>query len=619
LIIFNTNTWIPISYREVIEMKQANFIIFLFFAAVSGCEAESHGLGESDGDADGDSDSDSDNDSDSDSDGDTDSDSDGDIDSSECTQGDVWCLGDWVAECDEDGDWVQQTDCSELGLVCAAGECVDISEECADAINEKSYIGCEYFATTLSNSQLLAASFTYAIAIANNGSSQAEIHIDDGPGGVVSNDYVVSAGQMITIEDLPWKEGIRSACTGTFPSAVYATRKVANAVYHVTSTMPVTAYQFNALHYTTGAFFSYTNDASLLLPAHIYRDEYVVMSRPTFKIDVYSDGTSLAYQPGFLAILGSDEGTTVVDIESAAYTLASDSLSNASYSPLSPGGSLTGVEIGPYEVLQILSASEPGCTDATACYTSSCCNTPSTYDLTGTVVRVVSGPNPAVFGGHDCAFVPFNKWACDHLEEQMFPLETWGTHYLCPRNVTQVSGEPTGWRVLSGADANEISFSPSSVHPAVTLDKGEFIEFGNFEDFEIVGEGRVSVAQFMVGQNYTSDTNPPLNGDPAMALAVPVEQYRTSYIFLAPTSYVSNYLTVVHKTGSYPSLDGITIAGDTVEITDEYARTNLQIAGGVHDITSTEPFGIEVYGVGSYTSYMYPGGLDLKEVDVVVQ
>jgi hypothetical protein len=284
---------------------------------------------------------------------------------------------------------------------------------------------------------------------------------------------------------------------------------------------------------------------------------------------LYSDGTSLAYQPGFLAILGSDEGTTVVDIESAAYTLASDSLSNASYSPLSPGGSLTGVEIGPYEVLQILSASEPGCTDATACYTSSCCNTPSTYDLTGTVVRVVSGPNPAVFGGHDCAFVPFNKWACDHLEEQMFPLETWGTHYLCPRNVTQVSGEPTGWRVLSGADANEISFSPSSVHPAVTLDKGEFIEFGNFEDFEIVGEGRVSVAQFMVGQNYTSDTNPPLNGDPAMALAVPVEQYRTSYIFLAPTSYVSNYLTVVHKTGSYPSLDGITIAGDTVEITDE--------------------------------------------------
>ena len=72
-----------------------------------------------------------------------------------------------MSECDDEENWVLQTDCSEMDLVCAAGECVDITQECADAINEKSYIGCEYFAATLSNSQLLATSFTYAIAIAN--------------------------------------------------------------------------------------------------------------------------------------------------------------------------------------------------------------------------------------------------------------------------------------------------------------------------------------------------------------------------------------------------------------------------------------------------------------------
>ena len=27
-------------------------------------------------------------------------------------------------------------------------------------------------------------------------------------------------------------------------------------------------------------------------------------------------------------------------------------------------------------------------------------------------------------------------------------------------------------------------------------------------------------------------------------------------------------------------------------------------------------FGIAVYGVGSYTSYMYPGGLDVKQINV---
>ena len=32
---------------------------------------------------------------------------------------------------------------------------------------------------------------------------------------------------------------------------------------------------------------------------------------------------------------------------------------------------------------------------------------------------------------------------------------------------------------------------------------------------------------------------------------------------------------------------------------------------GVHNASSATPFGIEVYGYGSYTSYMYPGGLNL--------
>jgi hypothetical protein len=587
-------------------MRNTTFIAILLLAAASGgCE----GAGAREGSGDADSDVDSDTDAD------TDADSDADTDEGDCTPGEVWCVDNWIAECDDAGEWVQQTDCGESGLVCAAGECVDISEECAEAINERSYIGCEYFTTTLSNSALATPPFTYAIAIANNGTQAADIEVEDGTDTVYG--FSVPAGEMLTLDDLPWKTDVKNAYVNDGISNVFATRKVANAVYHVTSTMPVTAYQFNALEYEETGSFSYTNDASLLLPAHIYRDEYVAMSRANFKIDFDGYGTWLS-QPGFIAILGPAEGSTTVEIESSAFTLPSDSVSNASYSALSPGGTLT-AEIGAFEVLQIFSGSESGCTGSALCYSSYCCNTPADYDLTGSVIRVLDGPNPAVFGGHDCTFVPFNKWACDHLEEQMFPLETWGTHYLCPHNVTQAPAEPSVWRVLSGSDANPIAFNPSSVHAAVTLDKGEFVEFESLSDFEIVGEGRVSVAQFMVGQNYTSDTSPPLNGDPAMALGVPVEQFRTQYTFLAPTTYVYNYLTVVHPLGAYPLLDGTAIAGDTVEITGEWARTNLQITGGVHDISSDVAFGIEVYGVGSYTSYMYPGGLDLKEVDIIVE
>ena len=35
---------------------------------------------------------------------------------------------------------------------------------------------------------------------------------------------------------------------------------------------------------------------------------------------------------------------------------------------------------------------------------------------------------------------------------------------------------------------------------------------------------------------------------------------------------------------------------------------------GSHNITGNAPFGITVYGYGQYTSYWYPGGLNLTDI-----
>jgi len=571
------------------------------------CEKEDVGKGG--GDADTDSDSDADTDADADA------DADGDGDATLCSPGEIWCESNWVVECAASGNqWLQIEDCTPLGLLCAAGECVDTSQECAAAINEKSYIGCEYWGVTLTNMQLDRSAFHYAVAVANDGAQAAWVNVYDGPGGSVDNDYQVPAGEMIIIEDLPWKNGIANP-GGT---SSFATRKVANAAYHITSDLPVTVYQFNPLHYQAGSNYSYTNDASLLLPAHVYRGEYVAVTRAPTKVKpILGAGTTL---PGFFAIVGPKNGPVYVDITAAAHTEPSDSGSNQNYPAMTPGQTAASVVVHPYEVLQVLSGTPPAnhCPDQSSCSSQNCCNVGPEYDLTGTVIKVVDGPNPAVFAGTDCSFVPYNKYACDHLEQQMFPLETWGTRYLCAHNITQAPAEPTVWRIVSGSNNNQIQFSPA-VHPTVTLQKGQHIEFESLGDFEVTGEGRVAVAQFLVGQNYTGDFNPPPNGDPAMALGVPVEQYRTSYTFLAPTSYVHNYLTVIHPVGVLPSLDGLPVAGDTVQINAEWARTNLEISGGIHYISGAEPFAITVYGVGRYTSYMYPGGLDLKEVPIVLE
>ena len=546
-----------------------------------------------------------------------DDDADDDVGTDACDPGFVWCQDDWVIQCNAAGTgWEQVEDCTDQGLHCAAGECDDVTLECATAINELSYIGCEYWATTLANVEIElyapANTFTFGLALANGNAADATVHVSDGPGGQVDRDYTVPADGMLVVEDLPWVRGVQIPTQENIqnPGTRFYSRTVANAAYHVTSSLPVTAYQFNPLDYQVGSYFSYTNDASLLLPAHVYGDEYLTIARATTKLE--SAGVQM-YRPALVAVVGPDDGPTELRITSSAHTAASDNASTTPIAAQTPGSTLE-ITLGPYEVLQLMSADPSGCPNPTYCMGATCCDVPKEYDPTGTLIEVLSGPEPAVFAGSMMSFVPYDVWAADHLEQQMFPLATWGAHYICAHNITQAPGEPTVWRVVSGSDGNQIAFEPQSVHAAITLDQGDWVEFESFADFEVTGSDRLAIAQFMVGQNYSSDDNPPQNGDPAMALGVPVEQYRTSYSFLAPDSYAHNYLTVVHAPEQYPTLDGTAVSGETIQITGEWARTNLEITGGIHAIESELPFAITIYGVGNYTSYMYPGGLDLRSI-----
>jgi len=40
----------------------------------------------------------------------------------------------------------------------------------------------------------------------------------------------------------------------------------------------------------------------------------------------------------------------------------------------------------------------------------------------------------------------------------------------------------------------------------------------------------------------------------------------------------------------------------------------MRIGGGAHELQGDRAFGVVVYGFGAYTSYMYPGGLDLTVI-----
>jgi hypothetical protein len=108
-------------------------------------------------------------------------------------------------------------------------------------------------------------------------------------------------------------------------------------------------------------------------------------------------------------------------------------------------------------------------------------------------------------------------------------------------------------------------------------------------------------------------------GDPDMALAVPVEQFRASYLFHAPTNYNANHIDITAPMGATVTLDGtphsdFTAIGATGFGLKRIQLTNGPANDGNHAIAGDATFGITVYGYGDFTSYWYAGGLDLTDI-----
>ncbi|MBK6535290.1 MAG: IgGFc-binding protein [Deltaproteobacteria bacterium] len=230
-------------------------------------------------------------------------------------------------------------------------------------------------------------------------------------------------------------------------------------------------------------------------------------------------------------------------------------------------------------------------------------------DLTGTSIE--SNQPVAVFVGHDCATVPAGRVACDHLEEQLLPDETWGRDYVVSALRDRGPGVPAVVRILSQSNDNALTFDPPSAHAPVTLSAGQLIEFQTNANFRVIGTQALLVSQFMLGQGPAGSGLS--SGDPAMVFEVPVQQYRTSYDFYVPQTYPNNFVNVVAPAGTELILDDMPLRGSMSTVGTMNIFT-LQITSGPHRLRSSagQPIGVKVYGVARYTSYMYPGGLDLQ-------
>ncbi len=498
-----------------------------------------------------------------------------------CTPGVQECVGTGaVKTCSPDGTmFLPEVACDGTEL-CDDGQC---TSACGVVAKNHSSTGCEFWAVDMANVPP-SDGFAFGVALSNPSQQQpAEIKIYDRNNN--GNEQLLLEG---TIQPRDVETFILSGSGNgleghyTDDAGFIGTGIAKGRAFRIDSTMPIVATQFNPL----GGAVAFTTDASLLLPTHALGTSYYHMA--------WDRGLG----SGSAMVIVATEDNTVINLNSKADTPAGQNGMPA----VTAGAEIVLPAIGRYDYIQLAAANQ---------------------DLSASKIEA-SAP-VAVFGGHSCGRVPNDQIDfCDHIEEQIFPIDTWGSHYVVARSPAR-NTEPMLWRLIAAADGTNITFSPPvSIGPSSNnLSAGQMIQFTAHGDFEIRSNAAtkpVLVAGYTYGCKAAQfDTCP---GDPSMVLAVPVEQWLSDYVFLVDFSYSNDNIRLVRSTGQPVEVGCFGVIEDWTPVTDGYESAILNINPGVKDCqpgvntaTSASPFSIMVVGEAASTSYAYPGGMALRPIN----
>jgi len=491
---------------------------------------------------------------------------------------------------------------------------------CAEAATLRSYVGCDYWPTVVAN--VAWSIFDFAVVVANAGTNPASVTIT-GPQG--TNQTQTVAPNALAKFYLPWVPELKGADADECGSAPPLSASVVSrgGAYHLVSSVPVTVYQFNALEYAASGgppgkpwancpglqrctdpqspnygqksgCYSFSNDSSLLIPSTAMTGNYRVAAFPgQTAVDPMNVLPPAPVMGSYFAITATTDGTSVtVQLSSTGNVLAGDGV------PATPAGGTITLSMDAGDVVELVG------------------DLGDTVDLSGSLV---AADQPVqVIAGAPCDENPESQPACDHLEQSVFPAETLGKQYF----VTVPSGPygaPFGHvvRFYGNVDGTTLTYTPSAPPGCPTaLSAGQVVQCTGFvrSDFEVVGTSEFAVGSFMLGGSIVD----PMGGlgDPSQSFMAAVEQYRTKYVFLAPGDYETNFADIVAPSGTTVVLDNTSIDTSGSPVGDGYVVVHGVNLGslGAHVLSASAPIGLQVMGYGSFTSYQYPGGLNLKMI-----
>ncbi len=451
-----------------------------------------------------------------------------------------------------------------------------IPETCAQAATAETTVGCLFYAVDLDQNGGLEND-QYAIAVSNvQLDDQATVVIEQ----KVNGQWQEVAGPTV-VEPLD---------LGIFPlpnNNQQGSGVKLDGSWRVTADVPIIAYQFNPL--AAGA---HSSDASMLYP---------VTSWDYFNLIVHwGEG----YGRGYVTIVASTDDT-VVEV--------TPSVATAGGAGVPPGGA--GV---PFEIL--LNEGE----------IAEVAVTNEHAQLTGTKIISDEEHPIAVFSGHECAWIPLDEVACDHVEEQLSGVRLWGSSFAAARVPVRELNQPETslWQVVAAEDDTEVTIEAHAdvtglpVTPAI-LNQGEKLEFfagGTVEnpgDLIIEADKPIAVANYMTGFGNLPGTN---LGDPAMVQLAPSEQFLPRYVVLVPNQWDNDVLVITRPAGAEVLLDGAPIdPAMFLPFGDAWEAGRVPVADGVHRLEGAAPFSVLVVGYDGADSYAYLGGSSTGKINPTPQ
>jgi hypothetical protein len=521
--------------------------------------------------------------------------------------------------------------------ICLNGQCVD---GCTAADVSRASVGCEYYATFMDIATGINKCFAVIVANAWGASAHIEADFEGVPVDLAAFARIPrGAGRSLSYVAFDPVAGLAPAdvavlfladspsptdTTGLFrcpaPAArgaeAFFTGTGRGHAFHIRSSVPVVAYQMLPF----GGGRAAVAGASLLIPTSAWDVNYIAVDA----YSAWSDTGGSAFPS--LNLVAKEDATTVTVLPNVAI---------AGGTGVDPALAHTPVRyaLGKGEMLQI---SQPD-------------------ELTGSPVE--ADKPIGLWAGHQGMRVPTNAPYADHAEQQIPPIRALGYRYAAAsyRPRTEAPERPP-YRIVGVVDGARLTFDPPVPGAPASINLGEVAEFVAPDPFVVDSQDAdhpFLLVTYMTGASTVGRGGDVFGagdyGDPDFVRIPPSAQYLDQYVFFTDPTYPETDLVVIRSRSAFGFADvaldcaGALSGWQPVGTRGEYEFTRIDLVrhawapqgncdNGRHQISSAAPFGLFVWGWGSWetdvvrdmysntraVSYGYPAGENIAPINRVV-